>query len=124
MVKINSFRDLEAWQKSYNLAVNVLKVAKSFPQEEQFGLASQLRRSAVSVPSNIAEGFHRQTQKEKIQFYHIASGSVAELETQLLISVDVDYINPDKFKALIDEAAQSHKLIYGLIRSTRSWEKT
>ncbi len=85
MSKIESFKDLIVWQKSMELALDVYKIASSLPQNEQYGLCSQLKRSAVSIPSNIAEG-HKRGTKEFIQFLKIAYGSSAELETQLLLS--------------------------------------
>lgn len=118
--KIQSYRDLEAWQVSYELAKDIYRITAESPDHEQYGLTSQMRRCAVSVPSNIAEGFHRQFQKEKIQFYHIGSGSVAELQTQILLSKDMRYIDQKNFELAMSESLRSHKLIYGLIRSTRS----
>jgi four helix bundle protein len=81
--KIRSFTDLDAWKKGHELVLMVYKITKSFPNEEVFGLTIQMRRSAVSSTSNIAEGFSRHTHKEKIQFYSIALGSVTELQNQL-----------------------------------------
>lgn len=78
-------KNLEAWKESINLVVDIYKITQQFPKDELYGLTNQIRRSAVSIPSNIAEGCARQTPKETAQFLHISLGSVAELETQLII---------------------------------------
>ena len=90
-----------------------------FPVQEQFGLTSQMRRSAVSVTSNIAEGFSRQTTNDKLHFYSIALGSLTELQNQLLIARDVGYIQIDELPKLADKSIVTHKLINGLIKSLR-----
>src|SRR3989344_5276169 len=84
--KIQSFTDLEAWKRGHALTLEIYKITKTFPKEELFGLTSQIRRSALSITSNIAEGFSRKSSKEKIQFYFIALGSTTELQNQLLLS--------------------------------------
>jgi four helix bundle protein len=91
-------------------------MTKSFPKEEMFGLSNQLRRSAVSITSNIAEGFSRKSLKEKIQFYSMAKASNTELQNQLLIARDVGYLNEEKFKQLEEQSIRVNKLISGLIR--------
>lgn len=93
--KIRSFTDLHAWQKAHELVLEVYKITKYFPREEQFGLTNQIRRASISVSSNLAEGFSRRSYKEKIQFYSMALGSTTEVQNQLLIAKDVDYITPD-----------------------------
>ena len=104
MTSSRSFKDLLVWQRSMEVAKNVYKITKQFPRSEEFGLSSQLRRCAVSVASNIAEGSKRGTQKDFLQFLRTAMGSAAELETQLLIAKDeyegVDYA---KVFGLLDE---------------------
>ncbi len=120
IAKIWSFTDLVAWQESHRLAVLIYKKTESFPKSEIFGLTSQIRRAAVSVPSNIAEGFNRQSAKEKSNFYAISQGSVGELESQLLIARDIGFLKTTDFKALADQAIKVHKLLVGLIRSTKS----
>ena len=89
---LKNYKDLKVWQKAYQLCVKIYKITKRFPKEEIYGLTSQLRRSAVSVPSNIAEGYGRQTTKEYIQALYIAYGSNCELETQILLAGDLGYI--------------------------------
>ena len=95
-MKINSYKELEAYKKAYEVAKMVYKMTASFPKEELYGLTNQLRRAAVSVPSNIAEGYMKGS-KEYTQFLKIALGSAAELETQLSLSRDLGYCNEDNF---------------------------
>jgi len=93
MEKIKSFKELKIWQKGIEIVKDVYALTKDFPREELYGLTSQMRRSAVSIPSNIAEGFKRYHSKEYSQFLHVALGSVAELETQLIIAKEIGFIN-------------------------------
>lgn len=118
--KIKSFMDLDAWKEGHALVLDIYKITKRFPKEEIFGLISQMRRCAVSITSNIAEGFSRQSYKEKLQFYSIAQGSVTELQNQLLISKDVSYITEDEFQKIAEQAVKVHKIINGLIRHSRT----
>ncbi len=92
--KARSYKDLLVWQKGMTLAKGIYGITRLFPNEEKFGLVSQMRRAAVSIPSNIAEGQARHTTKEFIQFISHAEGSVAELETQLMLAVDLGYCVP------------------------------
>jgi len=89
--KIKSFTDLKAWQEAHKLVLMIYKISKSFPKEEIFGLTSQIRRAAISITSNIAEGFSRKSYLEKIQFYFTSLGSLSEVQSQLLIAKDVNY---------------------------------
>ena len=116
--KIKSFTDLIAWQVGHEIVLDTYKITKSFPKNEQYGLASQMRRSSVSLTSNIAEGFSRKTRENKNQFYFMAQGSLTELQNQLNVSLDVDYIDSKKFAELITKTHRLHKLINGLIRSS------
>ena len=100
--KIKTFRDLIVWQKGIELVKEVYRVTKYFPAEEQYGLSAQMRRAAVSVPSNIAEGFRRRHAKEHKQFLNIALGSCGELETQIVISKELDYIDNQNEKILME----------------------
>jgi four helix bundle protein len=122
-MKINSFRDLFAWQEGHKLALTIYSATKHFPREEVFGLTSQIRRASISVTSNIAEGFARNSKKEKAQFYYTALGSLAELKSQLLISKDVGYISNEQFDALESLASHVGKILNGLIRSNRQISK-
>src|SRR3989338_8145924 len=118
--KIKSFTDLDAWRQGHRLVLMIYEQTKSFPKEETFGLISQMRRCAVSITSNIAEGFSRQSFKEKVQFYTAAQGSVTELQNQLLIARDVGFIGKEKFHEIALQSVKVHKITNGLIKSSRS----
>ncbi len=92
-MKTKSFKDLVVWQKAYKLVLEIYKITKDFPKPETYGLAQQMRRAAVSLPSNIAEGYGRRHRTEYQQFLSIAYGSLLELETQYLLSIDLNYTN-------------------------------
>lgn len=112
--KIKSFTDLNAWREGHKLVLMIYKVTKEFPREEMFGLISQMRRAAVSVTSDIAEGFSRNTAKDKCQFYSIAHGSLTELQNQLIIARDIKYISKEDFSKIAQQTIVVHKLITGL----------
>jgi four helix bundle protein len=114
--KIYDFMDLIAWQKGHALVLSVYNITRAFPTEEKFGLTDQLRRAAVSITSNIAEGFSRKSDKEKVQFFHIALGSLTEVQNQVLIARDVKYISADECERLFEEARETQKLLRGLLR--------
>ena len=99
---IRSFRDLKVWQKGIELVKNVYAMTKLFPKEEQYGLSMQIRRAAVSIPCNIAEGYRRRHIKEYKQFINIALGSCSELETQAVIAKELDYIDKKREDSLIE----------------------
>jgi len=99
------------------LVLLIYRVVKDFPKEEKFGLSSQITRAVVSITSNIAEGFARWSKKEKRQFYYMAKGSLVEVENQLLIAKDINYINIKAFKKIANRAVVVDKLISGLIKS-------
>jgi len=109
-------KNLEVWKKAMDLAMQVYSLTARFPKEELYGLTSQMRRSAVSIPSNIVEGVARHSRKEFIQFLHIATGSVAELETQLLLATRMGFISRDNPFSRIKEV---RKLLLGLLRSLK-----
>ena len=117
--KIISFRDLKAWQEAHKLTLLIYKATKQFPKEEIYCLVSQLRRAVISITSNIAEGFSRQSSKEKIHFYSFANGSLVEIQSQILISKDLGYIDQDIFNVLYGETILVQKLINGLIKSLK-----
>jgi four helix bundle protein len=103
-MKTNSFKDLIVWQKSYKLVLEIYKITIDFPKSEIYGLSQQMRRAAVSIPSNIAEGYGRKHKNEYSQFLSIAYGSLLELETQYLLSKDLQYIREnDNVNILIKE---------------------
>ncbi len=108
---VNNHKDLEVWKKSIELSKNIYIITKNFPKEEIYGITSQIRRSAVSIPSNIAEGAARNHDKEFIQFLYISLGSLAELETQLIISKEIGYL--EKIDINLEEI---RKMILGLIK--------
>lgn len=118
--KIKSFTGLIAWQEGHRLVLMIYEMTKGFPKEETFGLVSQMRRCAVSVTSNIAEGFSRQSYKEKIQFYSMAQGSVTELQNQLLVARDVGFLIKEKFQKIAEQSVRVHKITSGLIKKSKS----
>lgn len=116
---IKSFTDLNTWQEGHKLVLDVYKITKDFPQNEQFGLTSQMRRAAVSVTSNIAEGFSRDSYADKKHFYIMAHGSLTELQNQLLIARDIKLMGAEVFQKVAQMAVTVHKLLTGLIKSTK-----
>ena len=121
--KIKSFSDLNAWQEAYRLTILIYRITENFPQKEVFGLISQLRRAAVSVASNIAEGFSRETNKDKKHFYITSKGSVIEIQNQLLISRGIGYLDEKSFQKVAKQTIMVHKLINGLINKVKLFEK-
>ncbi|MEK7194099.1 MAG: four helix bundle protein [Patescibacteria group bacterium] len=117
---IKSFKDLKTWQEAHALVIEVYRVTKSFPKDELFGLTNQIRRAAVSITSNISEGFNRSSQKEKIQFYFISLGSLAELQNQMLIARDVGYLTPEAFAKMEMQIVVVQRLLNALITKTKS----
>lgn len=118
-IKIQSFTDLVTWQEGHRLVLLIYKITSVFPSKEAYGLVDQMRRCAVSITSNIAEGFSRRTNKEKTQFYYMSLGSTTELQSQLLIARDLGYIDKNIFSELANKTIYVHKLLFGLIKSSR-----
>ncbi len=114
--KIRNFKDLKIWQRGMELAREIYEITEKFPSKETYGLVSQMRRSAISVPSNIAEGFMRRHNKEYKQFLYIALGSLAELETQLILSEQLKFINKKLFNDIQSSIQEINKMIIGLIK--------
>lgn len=112
--KVNSYRELFVWQKAMTLTKDIYTATKSFPKEEMFGLQSQIRRSAVSIPSNVAEGKSRRSTQEYIRFINIASGSLAELETQLILTGDLGFLALDSKKLLLEQCDEISRMLQGL----------
>lgn len=112
-----SYRDLEVWQRSMKLAKRVYQVTQKFPTDERFGLTNQLRRASVSVPSNLAEGHARFGAGEFARFISIAMGSVAEIETQILLSADLAYLKAEASDELLSELETIGKMLRGLAKS-------
>jgi four helix bundle protein len=122
---MHKFKELKVWQKSVDLATNTYKVTAQFPANEKFGLISQINRSVVSVASNIAEGAGRKSSKEFYNFLSMANGSSYELETQLIISKNLNYLSENEFNRLSDKIDEIQKMIYALQKNikTRSQEQ-
>jgi len=114
--KIKSFSDLDAWQEAHRLVIMIYRITKYFPQEEIFGLTNQMRRAVISISSNIAEGFSRETDKDKKRFYVIAKGSLIELQNQLVAARDIGYLSIKNFDLAAKQSIRVHMLINGLIR--------
>ena len=110
-----NYKDLLAYQKSYKVAVLAYRVTPGFPPSEMYGLVSQMRRAAVSIPSNISEGYRRGSQKEYVQFLRIGLGSNSELETQLCLSRDLGFIGEDEFKKVYELNEEVGRLLSSYI---------
>ena len=117
MQRLTSFQQLESWQEAHKLVLQVYKVTQQFPADERYGLTSQLRRAAVSIPANIAEGFKRRGLADKLRFYNMAEGSLEEVKYFFILSEDLHYL-PSK-ETLIAQADCVGRLLNGLIASTR-----
>ncbi|MCU0667466.1 MAG: four helix bundle protein [Patescibacteria group bacterium] len=115
----NNFEDLEAWQKSIDLAVKIYSMSKSFPKDELFGITSQIKRAVSSISANLAEGYGRHGYKEKIQFYKIANGSLLEVKSFCYLSNKLGYISKEELDDLLSKIVTNQKLINALIRSVR-----
>jgi four helix bundle protein len=114
---MKNYKDLEVWQKAFQLSIEIYRLTKKFPQEEKFGLTSQLRRCAVSIPSNIAEGKGRNTDRELRHFLYIAKGSANELETQLLIAEKIGYISSEELKPVLEKGDSVLKMLAKFIKA-------
>ena len=110
-------KDLDAWKKSVDLVIKIYNITKQFPKEEMFGIVNQIRRSAISVPSNIAEGCARYSDKDTLRFIDIAFGSIAELETQLIIAEQLGYCESNE---LLNDIDKIEKLLSGLRRHLKN----
>jgi four helix bundle protein len=111
-------KELDVWKRAVEVVTEIYTVTKCFPKEEIYGITNQMRRSAVSIPSNIAEGAARQTEKEFVQFLYIALGSAAELETQLLVAKNLDFVQD--IALVLDKISNVQKMLNGLIRHYRN----
>jgi len=118
--KIRSFRDLIAWQKSMELCQQVYAISKDHPADERFGLTAQMRRAAVSLPSNIAEGYGRRRKGDYLRFLNIALGSLCELETQMILSTQLGFTDSDKAGPAMDLLREVDRILCGLIRAVRN----
>ena len=116
---METHKDLRVWQQSIEMVTSIYLMTQSFPKDEMFGLVSQLRRASVSVPSNIAEGYARGTDKEKLHFLRISSGSMSEVETQLMLSLNLGYIDQEKYNKLSETVTSVWKQLNSLISSIK-----
>ena len=114
---LKSFKDLKFWEKAYQLCLEMYKVTSSFQGDEKFGLTSQMRRAAISIPSNIVEGYGRKTIPDYVRSLYIAYGSNCELETQTLLSADLQYLNKNIKKSLLDKIHEVERMLMALIKS-------
>ena len=117
---IKTYRDLLVWQKSMDLVTEIYRLSKSFPQDELYGLSAQIRRSAVSVPSNIAEGYGRQSKQDYLRFLKMASGSLYELQTQIEISQKLSYISKDDYEVIFNRAKEIERMLSSMIRKVEN----
>lgn len=116
---IKRFVDLETWQRGHELVLLVYKLTRDFPKEETYSLTDQVRRAVVSVTSNIAEGFGRRSVAEKTKFYFISTGSLAEVQNQLLIARDLGYLSITVYHQVYELTEEVYRMLNGLIRSLR-----
>ena len=119
--KISSFTDLLAWKEGHQLVVTVYTVTKNFHKEEMYSIIDQMRRAASSVTANIAEGFGRQTYREKVQFFYQSQGSLVELKNFILIAKDVGYLTEENSRQLVEQSNMTHKLLQGLITKSKTF---
>lgn len=113
--EFKSYENLEVWKEARKMVSDVYQLTKKFPKEEQYGLTNQLRRSAVSVPSNIAEGMGRNHTKDKIQFYYISRGSLFEAETQIILAFDQNFFTSSELQSMRQQIELCKKLLNGFI---------
>lgn len=116
---VKSYSDLVVWQKAHGLVLRVYESTDQFPKHELYGLTSQIRRCAVSVPSNIAEGFKRNGKLESKRFYNIAEGSLEELKYQLLLARDLKYLSINEYSKMSNQADEVGKLLNGWIKAQK-----
>ena len=122
-MKVSDFRDLLIWQRGHQLSLTIYKITKRFPDDEKYGITNQIRRSAVSVCANIAEGYAKST-KELIRFLNIARGSLEETKHYLILTKDLGYCSSDQFNGLFDEINQIGRMMNGLKKSLSNKLKT
>lgn len=115
MSQIKTYRDLLVWQKSMSIVLEVYRNTKVFPKDEIYGLAAQMRRSAVSIPSNIAEGYGRNSTNDYVRFLRVAIGSLYELQTQIEISYNLEYLSKKEFDRLFESSREIERMLSSLI---------
>ncbi len=121
---LRNFKELSVWQKAYQLCLEIYRLTKRFPKEEAYNLTSQIRRAAVSVPSNIAEGYGRRTGPDYIRSLYISYGSVCELETQIMLAGDLEYFSKKDLDKILSELAEVERMLKALIRSLEKKHST
>ncbi len=121
---LKNYKELKVWQKSYKLCLDVYRITGFFPKDEMYGLTSQMRRSAVSVPSNTAEGYGRKTTADYIRFLYIAYGSLCELETQIMLAGDLNYLDDGKLEGLKANISEVERMLKALISSLENKHST
>ena len=114
---LKNYKELNVWQKSYELCLKIYQITAKFPNEERYGLTSQIRRSAVSIPSNVAEGYGRKTTLDYIRMLYISYGSVCELETQILLAGDLGFIDKGELDTAKKDIAEIERMLKALIKS-------
>jgi four helix bundle protein len=114
---LKNFKELKVWEKAYQLCLDLYRATADFPNEEKYGLSSQMRRSAISIPSNIAEGYGRKTIPDYVRCLYIAYGSTCELETQTLLSGDLNYLNEADQSSLLEKIKEVERMLMALIKS-------
>lgn len=119
-IKVKTYKDLLVWQQAHQVVLQLYRLTNQFPRTERYSLTDQVRRAAVSITSNIAEGFSRQSRKEKIQFYYISLGSLTEVDNQITIAKDLGYINQLEYDQLANQIKSVYMLLRRLVNSATS----
>lgn len=119
--KISSFIDLTVWQEGHKLVLMIYKLTNQFPIEERYSLTDQMKRASMSVTNNIAEDFGRKSYKDKLHFYYLSFGSVSEIQNQLIIARDLDYIKITRYTELLNQQIIVSKLLQGIIKKTQTF---
>ena len=121
MAIIKTFQDLQVWQKSHQLTLNIYKITSLFPKQELFSITNQIRRAAYSVPANIVEGFRRRSLRDSLNFYNIADASLEELKYFLLLSKDLEYFNLEIYQKTLEQTEEVGRLLTRWIQSQRQY---
>ena len=121
MKKIVQFTDLLAWQEAHKLVLLIYKLTKNFPKQEMYSLVDQMRRASSSISANIAEGFGRQTYRDRIRFYYLSQGSLNEVKNFAILARDLNYLSLNDFEQVIIQANTAHQLLQGLITKSKTF---
>lgn len=117
---MKTFRDILIWQKSMSLVTKIYTTTNNFPKEEIFGITSQIRRCSVSIPSNVAEGFGRESNKEYLRFLNISLGSLFELQTQIEIAKNIQYLDEEKFNEIYEDTREIERMLVSFINKIKN----